>query len=102
MTPGEFREFARAMREFGLSHVKMGDVEISMGSDAVTSISNSLPNGDTLSIKNGSPAYSSSTIPMQPDPVEHKVEQLQSLLKLNDTDLVDQLFPDHTQDEESA
>ena len=36
------------------------------------------------------------------DPIQHKTEQLQSLLKLDDKDLLDQLYPDHTDQSESA
>jgi hypothetical protein len=32
------------------------------------------------------------------DPIKHKVEQMSSLLKVNDHDLVDQLFPDKDPD----
>lgn len=85
MTPGEFREFARTMQEFGISQMKMGDVEIMLGqAPQAQAAPVSLP----LDAPQG-----------QEDPIKHKVEQLSSLLKLDDHQLVDQLFPDHTQTE---
>lgn len=88
MTPGEFKEFAKSMKEFDISYVKMGDVILRrQGGEAVRHLvaeaQNNLPEGIT-------------TEPS--DPIAHKVEQLTSLAKLSDTDLVDRLFPDHTED----
>jgi hypothetical protein len=45
------------------------------------------------------------TVPMDapvelPAEIEHKVEELTSLLKLSDADLVDRLFPDAQQEDE--
>ena len=98
MTPKVLREIAQAMQEFGLLRVKMGDVEIESGG----SIGNA-----KFHVEQSAPKLSSHpTIPNLPtdsNPIEHKVEQLASLMKLGDVALVDALFPDHTeQSEESA
>jgi hypothetical protein len=91
MTPGEFKEIARSMKDFDIAYVKMGDVELRRGTvypvvQESVSIEN-LPQGITT----------------QPDdPIQHKVDHLTSLMKLSDKDLVDQLFPDKTDVEESA
>jgi hypothetical protein len=36
-----------------------------------------------------------------PDPIQHNIEQVASLLKLSDTELVDRMFPDRTNTEVS-
>lgn len=92
MTPGEFREIVKTMKDFGVSHVKMGDLELTMEA------SRAEPAKASISVPVEAPAESS-------DPIKHKVEQMTSLLKLSDQELVDTLFPDHTQQdnaEESA
>lgn len=89
MTPRKFKEIAIAMNEFGLSHVKMGDVELWRDSLAAKVL-----------VPEAKDAISDGSIPSlaTDDPIKHKVEQLTSLLKLGDTELVDQLFPDHTEE----
>jgi len=91
MTPGEFREFAKAMQEFGLSRVKIGDVVMVMApfKPASAPVQTEIPRGTS--------AETSAS-----DPIKHKVEQLASLMKLSDFELVDQLFPEPTEAEESA
>lgn len=37
-----------------------------------------------------------------PKEIKHKIEEFTSLMKLNDSDLIDQLFPEPTEEEESA
>lgn len=83
MTPGEFSEIAKSMRQFGISKLKMGDVDIELQS----SYSNKYVDETLKDLKE--PAH----------PIEQKVEQLSSLLKLGDSELVDNLFPDHTKEE---
>jgi len=94
MTPGEFKEIAKAMHEYGIERVKMGDCEfirraetnLKMAYESIQKgLNESLPEGVSLD-----PA----------DPIKHKVDQMASLMKLSDTELVDQLFPDKS--EESA
>lgn len=94
MTPGEFREIAKAMQEFGLSRVKMGDVEIECGGSIGNAVSGNREEKSTLA-----PLTS---LKSPEDPIEHKIDQLASLMKLGDAELVDELFPDHTDQEESA
>lgn len=91
MKASEFRAIAKAMREFGLSHVKLGDVELTM-----------------FHVEHkGSPEKDAPRVPVNApneasNPIEHKVEAMASLLKLSDSELVDELFPDHTQDTDEA
>lgn len=90
MTPGEFREFAKAMQEFGLSEAVIDGCTLKMGAHHPV------------------PAQAQNIVTMTPfvapisdpeDPIKHKVEQLTSLLKVSDVELVDALFPDHTEEE---
>jgi len=74
MNSYELKEFAVVMKDYNLSRVKMGEIELVMGESMASPAAYKL------------------------GPITHKDEQLTSLLKLNDKDLVDQLFPDHTQD----
>lgn len=83
MTPGEFKEYAKTMCEFGISSLTMKDEAIIRGEIPLTAPSRLVPISESQSSNE------------QEDPIQHKTEQLTSLLKLNDTDLVDQLFPDH-------
>jgi hypothetical protein len=92
MTPGEFREFARTMREFGLTRAKIGDVVMVM---AGAQASDTKPAQVTQQV-------TQAFVAPEQEPIKHKVEQLASLMKLSDTELVDELFPDHTQDEVPA
>lgn len=88
MTPGEFREYAAVMREFGISQLKMGDVEWTMGSTIQP-----IQQEQQLDVPLDAPSA-------QEDPIKHKIEAMTSLLKLSDHDLVDQLFPDHQEQSE--
>lgn len=85
MTPGEFKEIAKAMHEFGIHSVKMGDVMILRESTRASKFTKGLP----LPVQD-----------LENDPVKHKIDEMASLMKLSDSELVDQLFPD--QSEESA
>jgi hypothetical protein len=89
MTSGEFKEIAQAMKEFEISHVKMGDCEFTRGGviSSHSQILNSVPIANPIHDPN--------------DPIKHKVDQMTSLMKLSDSELVDQLFPDKS-DEEHA
>lgn len=88
MTPGEFKEFARTAKELGIFRVKMGEVEFEFDNS-----SQSLPIESTV------PPDAPNS---EADPIQHKQEQLASLLKLSNEELVDQLFPDHTEQEEAV
>lgn len=88
MTPGEFKEIAKAMQEFGISYVKMRDCEISRG-----------PQVPQVAMQNHTVSNwpnPNSTENNSSDPIRHKVDQMTSMMKLSDTELVDQLFPDQT------
>jgi hypothetical protein len=89
MTPGEFRDIAKSMKEFGISYVKMGDVTVQ-----ITSGMEQFAPGNDPHLKpekNADLAVSEAS-----DPIKHRVDQMASLMKLSDNELVDQLWPDKT------
>lgn len=90
MTPGEFRDIVKTAREFGLSHVKLGELEFHL---SVASAKGAAGSIDPIPTDSPSPAE---------EPIKHQIEQLASLMKLSDTDLVDKLFPEPEPPEESA
>lgn len=101
MTPGEFREIVMTMKEFGVSYVKMGKLELTMGPG---SLGAQAPTSSSHSPGHGGSTPPPVVFPLEtanlPDPIKHKVEEVTSLLKLGDIDLVNRLFPEPT--EESA
>jgi hypothetical protein len=105
MTPGEFKDYAKTMCDFGISSLKMGNDEIIRNPMAVIS-SVDIPNINAETSQNNasSPGIleKSAMVGLSVDPIQHKTEQLASLLKLSDTDLVDQLFPDHRTNTEAS
>lgn len=83
MTPAEIKELVQTLRACGVTHYKDGALELDLGPEPINRV---LEDHESTEIK-------------------HKVQALTSLLKLDDKDLVDRLFPDYTQQgeaEESA
>ncbi len=78
MTIEETKELIKTLRECGVTRYKTTDIELDLGP------------APAINIDAPAPA---------PVEIKHKVEELTSLLKLSDTDLVDRLFPDHTNNE---
>ena len=77
MKSEEVRELVRTLRECGVTRYKDGDVEMELGPEPID------PDAPS---------------PEPSKEITHKVEELTSLLKLDDAALVDRLFPDHTPD----
>jgi len=92
MTPGEFREYARTMCEFGIVRLKMKDVHI---------IIKEIPLLQSSPLTSGPATFPPASGMGDPDPIQHNIEQVASLLKLSDTELVDRMFPDRTNTEVS-
>jgi hypothetical protein len=93
-------------REVGVSHIEIEEIKADFANDRVNFSDIASPILDMAgagtiqgSLKMDTEDYLRAA--QISDPIRHKSEQLQSLLKLDDKDLVDQLFPDHT-DSESA
>lgn len=90
MTPEELRLVAQTMREYGLTHVKTAAYELTM------------PVQELMKAKECPDLVPVDAPVAESNPIEHKVEALTSLLKLSDINLVDQLFPDTTEQEGAA
>ncbi len=97
MTPKEIKTLIKTLRAAGVTHFKSGDVELIL-----------LPS-ETKPVVPRETKPKEIIIPLdapheEDKPIQHKVVELTSLLKLSDTELVDQLFPDHTkyEDDEGA
>lgn len=88
MTPGEFREYVRTMHDFKISKLKMGDVEIVLDHSQAAQMP-----------VQANPGPKVMPLGSDPDIIAHKQEELASLLKLSDNELVDQLFPEEQQEE---
>jgi hypothetical protein len=70
MTPGEFEQYVQVMRSYGVKRFQGADFQIEFG---------------------GTPIPPSS--PAAVNPSGDPVNEINSLLKMNDNDLVDRLFP---------
>lgn len=88
MDSAAIRSIAKTMKDFGIGHLKCGDLELTLQDAKVTQT-------------RSAPSVPSIVAEEDADPIKHKTEALESLMKLSDTDLVDKLFPDHTQEEAS-
>lgn len=86
MKASEFKQIAKTMRQYGITRVRMGDAEIEMGGQ--------IGNGHADAAPRAPVAVNAPT--PQSNPIEHKVEQMASLMRLSDVELVDELFPDQT------
>lgn len=75
------KSIAKTMRDYGISHLKCGDLEIQFGS--------ATPQVSQANYFAKPPDDNAAS-----DPIKHQVEQLNSLMKLSDTELVDKLFPE--------
>lgn len=96
MKAKDLRACAKIMQEFGLSHLKMEGVELTR---SVPTVSAELQKQLRAQVGHNTPL---DDLSKDEDPIAHKVEQLTSLMKLSDVELVDQLFPDHIEHEEES
>lgn len=107
MTAKQTENLVRALARLGVTYVKTSEIEVhlSANSDAhsdpiVEQVETSLPRSPLQTPQ--------ATVASPPQPKEgeksdkeipHTIEELASLLKLSDKDLLDRLFPDATQEE---
>lgn len=92
MTPGEIREIATIMKQFGMTHLKTSHVEMSMPAQSFSDLSPKQEPGPI--------PHKTDTPPEEAEKIEHKVVELAGLMKLSDNELVDRLFPEPKEDEE--
>jgi hypothetical protein len=98
MTPGEFREFAKAMREFGIQKAKLGDTELELFhvEQSPPSVPAQVPifQKQAISAQLETPPLVGGMPADDKDPIQHRIEQVVSLMKLGDNELVDAMFPE--------
>lgn len=89
MTLEETKELVKTLRELGVTHYKTSEIELNLLPEPPKAEPKFLPTVESNE---------------EPQEIKHKVEELTSLLKLSDKDLIDRLFPDHTDygDDEEA
>lgn len=94
MTPKEIKALIKALRENGVVQFKSGDIELTLAPQEI--VSRETP----LSVKVASlispKLEAEDTTTEASSEIIHKVVEMTSLLKLDDAQLVDRLFPDHT------
>jgi hypothetical protein len=89
--PKNLRDVCEVLREFNVGYFKTSEIELTMSLSALA---------NKISAPNNSQPKDPEVSPEEEKEIKHKVEELTSLMRLSDTDLVDRLFPDHTQDQD--
>lgn len=92
MNAREIKALIKVLRTSGVTRFKSADFEIEMGSSNQGDCANPLNSNRLVRSQPPQPIKD----PEPDEPIKHKVEELTSLLKLSDVDLVDSLFPDHS------
>ena len=94
---------AKSMREFGIAHFKMGDLEMRLEGAPFISEAASSPIIEELEKTAQPHVWSKPKEPLSPEDeeIKHKVEEFKSVMSIGDEQLVDRLFPDFTKPEES-
>ena len=93
MKPEKAEKLFQLMKQYGVEHFKSGEVEIKISSVTETARINLPSVTEKASIKAPEPQ----AIPPVEMKIPHHVNEVANLLRLNDNDLVDKLFPDYTQ-----
>lgn len=83
MKPEEIIQLVQALKAAGVSHYKHGSMSISFESKLVQE--------ETVSKVTQVPVDAPTPVPEE---IKHQVQELTSLLKLDDVSLVDRLFPE--------
>lgn len=84
MTPGEFRDFAETMRDFGITKARFGDVEIEMPMQKKIPMQAAFQDMTT---------FNEMSQEKVSDPVKKSLDEMSTVMKLSDEELVDKLFP---------
>ena len=83
MTPKELKKIAKTMRSLGVLHYKCGDVELNLG-----------PTEPKPVKPTAAPVAEKPITPEEVKEIEHKLEEMTSVLGLGDEALLNRLFPD--------
>lgn len=100
--PKNLRDVLAVMRDYGASYLKTNDLEVKLSeSIEVPKTTRSFNQPED---KVPFPTIEQTLTQEEESKIKHKVVELTSVMKLSDMDLVDSLFPDHTdqQDEGEA
>lgn len=87
--PKNLKDVCAVLKEYGVTYFKSGDMELMLSkSDAVVKPVVATP-------------VTSASNPLvdAPEDIKHKVEELTSIMKMGDVELIDRLFPEPIQDE---
>jgi hypothetical protein len=95
MNPQKAEKLFALMKQYGVELFKNEKIEIKMGSN--TSIVSNF-----IKSENESKLPEPQAIPPVDIKIPHHINEVSNLLKLNDNDLVDKLFPDYSQQNEGA
>lgn len=88
MTPAQLKSLIKTLKAAGVTEFQHGDLKLTLGVKPAETPKEPTPVD--------APTESN-------EPIKHKVEEMTSLLKLSDVDLVERLFPDtEAKEEESA
>lgn len=108
MTAKEIKSLVKALRANGVTRYKGPDIELDLAPQEVsreTEHKNLWHKASDISQKVKISDIPEKAGDLESTEIKHVVEEVTSLLKLSDRDLVDRLFPDHTdygEGEESA
>lgn len=91
MDTKELKKIVKQMKLLGVTHLKTADFELSLAPEAVAKV---VP----IIKKDPEPELSEE----EKKEIEHKLEQLKSLMLGSDEDLLDRLFPVPIEEKESA
>jgi hypothetical protein len=94
MKPEKAEKLFQLMKQYGVEHFQSGEVSIRIGPAPSIQHKNETPDitHDTGIVKAPEPQ----AIPPVEMKIPHHMNEVANLLRLNDNDLVDKLFPDYT------
>lgn len=98
MSPKEIKALVKMLRMCGVTRYKTPELELDLAGSTQGESTSLLTKTRSVRSGPGQPLVPRETA--EDKPIEHKVVEMTSLLKLSDQDLVDRLFPDHTEDAE--
>jgi hypothetical protein len=91
MDSKELKKIAKTMKALGITHLKTAEFELTMAADTNVPA----PKVETKPIP--VVPLEKSLSPEEEAKIVHKVEELKSIMQLGDMELLDRMFPDHTQ-----
>lgn len=91
MTPVQMEKIFSLMEKYGVEHFKNGTFEVKLRAESKPPVKVEAPIVSTAKIPEPQ------AIPPVDLAIPHHVNEVANLLKLNDNDLVDKLFPDYSQ-----